>query len=315
MALERLIGRFEGSEIGPLLICFGGMHGNELAGIQALELVFHLLEIEPGTNSNFRFYGNLVGLRGNLRAIELGQRFLEKDLNRQWKPEVIDRVFGNDPEQLRAEDREIFEIMTFVRKEIDRYQPEKLVILDLHTTSAYGGIFTIVNDDPESLRIGVALHAPVVKGLLRGIQGTTLHYFTDDHFPVRTIAVSFEAGQHGEVLSVNRTVAAVINCLQSIGCVDKQSVENRHDELLINFSRGLPKVTELIRTHTVADEKKFRLLPGFKNFQPVERGQLLGYDKTGEIRADEDGLLLMPKYQSQGDDGFFLIRNVNGYFE
>ena len=29
-----------------------------------------------------------------------------------------------------------------------------------------------------------------------------------------------------------------------------------------------------------------------------------------EVRAPDDGLLLMPRYQTQGDDGYFMIRPV-----
>ena len=72
---ERIIGRYSGSDRGPLLIVFGGMHGNEPAGIEALEIMFHMLEMEPMTNPEFRFCGRLVGFRGNLQALREGSRF------------------------------------------------------------------------------------------------------------------------------------------------------------------------------------------------------------------------------------------------
>jgi hypothetical protein len=52
-----------------------------------------------------------------------------------------------------------------------------------------------------------------------------------------------------------------------------------------------------------ADE--FAMAPGFANIQPV-----VARDRSGEIRADEDCLLVMPLYQGKGDDGFFLGREV-----
>ncbi|MEZ5055829.1 MAG: hypothetical protein R2879_02225 [Saprospiraceae bacterium] len=119
-------------------------------------------------------------------------------------------------------------MIQIIRKEIEEYQPPRMILLDLHTTSAFGGIFTIVNNEPESLEIGSQLHAPVITGLLNGINGTSLHYFNNHNFSVPTTAVSFEAGQHDEPLSVNRTIAAIINCLRTVGCVRKEDVENRH---------------------------------------------------------------------------------------
>ena len=36
----------------------------------------------------------------------------------------------------------------------------------------------------------------------------------------------------------------------------------------------------------------------------------IAQDKQGPIEAPEDALLLMPLYQSQGEDGFFLIKKL-----
>jgi len=44
----------------------------------------------------------------------------------------------------------------------------------------------------------------------------------------------------------------------------------------------------------------------------VRAGTLLARDKAGEIRAREDGIVVMPLYQGQGEDGFFLGRAVAG---
>ncbi|MCB0662411.1 MAG: succinylglutamate desuccinylase/aspartoacylase family protein [Saprospiraceae bacterium] len=308
MAFERIIGRFTGERGGPLVVCMGGVHGNEKAGVEALELVFKMLEVEPITNPYFRFRGRLLGIKGNLQALNKNVRYLEKDLNRQWTTENAERILNSPPETLEAEDREIFEILTLLREEIEQYRPPKMVVLDLHTTSAFGGIFTIVNETKESLEIGVQLHAPVILGLTKGIQGTSLHYFTNENFPIPTVAVSFEAGQHEEPLSVNRSIAAVINCLRTVQCVRKEDVENRHDELLIDFSKNLPKVNELVTNYHVKGNEVFELVPGLRNFQPVKKDQLLGTDADGPILSPDDGLILMPRYQKQGDDGFFIIK-------
>lgn len=310
--MDRIIGRHTGKR-GPLLIVLGGIHGNEPAGVRALESMFKMLSAEPETNPDFHFYGRLLGLRGNVRAMKAGKRFIVKDLNRQWTLENIARIRSAPLAELDAEDLELLELLTVIEAEIADYQPEKIVLLDFHTTTAFGGIFSIATDDPESIRIAVELHAPVVKGLLKSIRGTSLHYFCNDNFEADTVAVCFESGQHNEKLSVNRAIAALTNCMRSIGCVRAEDVENRHDSLLIEYSRGLPKVTELIEIHAIQSYDHFRMEPGYKNFQAIKKGELLAVDKEGEIHAAEDGLILMPLYQKQGDDGFFLIRQVEGY--
>jgi len=52
------------------------------------------------------------------------------------------------------------------------------------------------------------------------------------------------------------------------------------------------------------------MLPGLKNFQSVKKNQWLANDLNGEIKAGEKGRIFMPLYQSKGNDGFFLIREV-----
>lgn len=313
MDKERVIGRYTGTEKGPLLIVFGAMHGNEPAGVKALKLMLKMLEVEPITNPEFRFKGRLLGLIGNVRAMKTGERFIDKDLNRQWTKENVERVKSAPEETLDSEDLELKEILSVVEAEIEAYQPTKLVVLDLHTTTAYGGIFSIPTDDEESIRIALELHAPVVKGMLAGIKGTSLHYFNNDNFEIDTTAVCFESGQHEEELSTNRAIAAITNCTRTIGCVEAIHIENRHDSILIEYSKELPKIAELMEIHSIKPGDDFEMMPNFKNFQKIKRGEWIAKDKNGKILSSTDGRILMPLYQKQGDDGFFLIKTMEGY--
>lgn len=313
MEVDRIIGEYTGPNRGPLFVCFAGMHGNEPAGVEALRILFTLLVNEPHINPRFKFWGRMVGVAGNLQALRRKTRFIDKDMNRQWTPENIVRIKATPDEQLEAEDAEIKAILKLIDQEISTYQPEKLILLDLHTTTASGGIFTITCDDPESVAIGTELHAPVIKGLLNGIEGTTLHYFNTQNIGIPTIAVTFESGQHEDPLSVNRAIAAIINCMRTIGNVKAEHVENRHDALLIEYSRELPKVAELIMCHRIQEGDDFVMEPGYENFQKVKKGDLLAQDRYGPIYAVADASILMPLYQKQGDDGFFLVKTVETF--
>ena len=316
---EHIIGEFEGNEKGPLIICLAGMHGNEPAGVQALKIIFQLLEKEPVANPDFNYKGKIVGLLGNAKAHREGKRHIIKDLNRMWTPANIKRLQKRHTEDLFAEEKEMKELLEVIEYHISVYQPDSIILLDLHTTSAGGGIFTIASDDPESIRIAVELHAPVITGMLRGIKGTTLHFFTNENLrtfitnlPATTpvSGIAFEAGQHNDPLSVNRCIASIINCMRSVGSVLAEDVENRHDQLLQDYSRDLPKIAELIKVHSIGLLDDFKMMPGFKNFQAVKQGEQLATDRHGPILSPEDALILMPLYQPQGSDGFFLIKEV-----
>ncbi|MBK8705758.1 MAG: hypothetical protein IPN33_20820 [Saprospiraceae bacterium] len=72
----------------------------------------------------------------------------------------------------------------------------------------------------------------------------------------------------------------------------------------------MPKVAELVTSHRVHPGDQFQMRPGYANFQPVQRGELLAHDAGGPITAISDGLILMPLYQPQGSDGFFIVKPV-----
>jgi len=222
---SRIIGRYDGAEKGPLFICTSGVHGNELAGVKALDFMLKMLEVEPITNESFSYKGRLLALRGNLKAMDNGQRFITEDLNRKWKIKDVEKIISSPPTELRNEDLELFELHKAIHDEIADYQPSSLVFLDLHTTTADGGIFTIPFEDDASIAVAKELFAPVVLGLLDGIEGTMMHYFNQDRFPeIPTTSLCFESGQHDDPLSVNRAIAAITNCMRAIGSVRKEDV-------------------------------------------------------------------------------------------
>jgi len=311
---NRIIGKYVSETEGPMLLCIAGMHGNEHAGVRALDLLLKMIEVEPITNPDFRFRGSIIGIRGNLQALAKDTRFIEKDLNRSLQPDYVDYILKQEEGLLRAEDLEIYHLINTIKREIKSVAPKRVVVLDLHTTTAYGGIFTITSNDPESIRIGVDMHAPVITGFENVLDGTSMGYFKPENFSGMPIAtVVFESGQHEEPLSVNRAIAATINCMQTIGCVAAEDVENRHDYLLIEYSRDLPKVARLLSRYHVKDGEKFKMVPNFKNFGPVKKGDLLAIENGNAITAPQDGLIVMPKYQNQGQDGFFLVEEMEGY--
>ena len=306
----RIIGSYQGKEKGPLMFVMGSIHGNEPAGTLAVEELFLMLEKESEKKTDFSFRGKLIGIRGNLKAIKNNQRFIHKDLNRQWTTENIARVTSAPFEALDSEDQELRELINYIHSEIERYQPKEIILLDLHTTTAYGGIFTIVSDDSRSVSIGLAMHAPVIKGLLNGISGTSLHYFKTENFGIPTTAVCFESGQHREPLAVTRAVSALVSFLRAVGSVKPEDVEHKHDLILKTHSKNLPAFSELVKVHSIKPGDNFIMQPGFSNFQKIKEGTLLATDKTGNILAACDGMILMPLYQPQGDDGFFIIKEI-----
>lgn len=313
--MNRVIGSFQGQNDGALVLAFGALHGNEPAGVRAIEEVIQMLQQEVANSPDFIFYGKFVGILGNRRAYEEGARFLEKDLNRQWTLENMRRIQHQQSAGLTNEDLEIAELFEAIHAEIRTSSPETIVLLDLHTTSADGGIFCIPTDEKASLRLAKELHAPVILNLFQGVEGTLLRFAADGHFqmggfPKHTFGVAFEAGQHNDPLSVSRSVAGIVNCLRAAGCVGQEDLNTRHDDILQQYSDRLPKVTRLRHVHHIRPGDEFRMRPGYINFQPIQKGEHLADDVTGPIYAPDAGLILMPLYQPKGSDGFFIVEEL-----
>ncbi len=307
--LNRVIGTFGGPTPGPLVIVTAAIHGNEPAGVQALKDAFLMLENNPARE----FKGKLVGLIGNVQAYAAGSRFVSQDFNRMWKREHLDKLLLQPEQELQDEDLEFVQLYRCVHDEIRKTKPDRLLLLDLHTTSASGGIFCIPTDEGESLAWAKDLHAPVILNLFERVEGTFLRFavegnFSDGKTAAPTLCVAYEAGQHEDPLSANRSLSAILNTLHFAGCTADLNLKSPHEMILQKSFAELPKVTRLIHAHHIKPEDAFAMRPGYVNFQKVQKGEHLADDAKGAVLAAHTGLILMPLYQAKGSDGFFLVK-------
>lgn len=304
--IKRLIGQYTQRKAGPLFIILGGIHGNEYSGIEALTRVFAKLKRLKPT-----FNGFFAGIAGNIKALQQGVRFLEKDLNRQWFPENIARIERAKKHELTSpEDIEQKELLTryhYIRSR-NNLQHTDYVMLDLHTTSARGGTYTIAPSHNKSKEIALALHLPVIIGLEKVINGTTLHYFSEQDMA----SFCLEAGQHQNPASADRMEAAIWITLCTIGCMKAEDIPNfeKYEALLKERGRGLPRMVKFRYRHAITEKDQFVMRLGYKNFQAIKEGEHLADDVKGKVLSPCDGLILMPLYQKQGEDGFFIVETV-----
>ncbi len=310
---RRIIGQYRGENtaaFSPLVIVLGAIHGNEPAGIAAIERLLAALE----TLKKGQFRGTIIGLCGNVAALARGVRYLEQDLNRLFAPTQIARARALAPERRHAEDRELLELLNTIAQEIRQAQPSELILIDLHTTSAQDGIFAIAPEaDAASEQLAQQLAVPVVRKLTQGIGGTVLHYFNTSNMGIPTRVIGFEAGQHADPQSAARALAVLLTALETLDCLDSDVLPSLATvrNILARTTQHLPHLVELIYTHQLNASDAFEMLPDFRNFQPVQKGQHLANDIRGKICSPDNGLILMPLYQKKGNDGFFLVHQVD----
>lgn len=53
---------------------------------------------------------------------------------------------------------------------------------------------------------------------------------------------------------------------------------------------------------------------GFKSFQNIKKGTALAMSNQQQVKSAYNAKLFMPLYQSQGEEGFFIIKLIKPFF-
>ncbi|MCB9617748.1 MAG: succinylglutamate desuccinylase/aspartoacylase family protein [Sandaracinus sp.] len=281
---------------GPTLVITGAIHGNEPAGLIAAERFVRALP---------RLRGRVLVVEGNRGARALGRRFVVRDLNRLWSEASVAQKL-DDPDA-EHEDREQAELARlFAKLETEHGGP--LVFVDLHTTSGDSPAFVCAADTLANRELARSVPLPLVLGLEETIEGTMLGWLVGRGH----VGIAIEGGRHDDPAAIGAHEAALVCVLHRLGMAEFDAVRRR--EAHQTLARDVPSVVEIRHRHVVREGDGFVMRPGFTSFDPVARGQTLAEDHEGPIVADEDALVLMPRYQAQGDDGFFLARPVRPFW-
>ena len=341
----RIRWHIQGAAEGPLLVLFAGIHGNEPAGIRAIDGLAEELMARSE-----EFLGTLYVITGNQRALELGVRYIDTDLNRLWErvdvdaPEAVGiasdaqdtsgvqgasdvqdtsgvqdssdvqgasdvQIYGTSEPSEPSEYIETREIRQTLDEILQRHAntASDIVFSDLHTTSSESCAFLLINDTLENRRMAKKFPLPQILGIEENIHGTLLSYINNLGYK----SIGFEAGAHDSEASVSRTRAFLKLLLHNSGILLLSEAEKRVEEARLEVYETVPADYYEIKHHQyVEDPRTFRMKPGFENFDSVSAGQLLAEENGEAVTAPMKGRIFMPLYQEKGHDGFLIIRKV-----
>ncbi len=303
---DRVLGRIRGAWPGPTLLCVGGLHGNEPSGLEALERV--LERLAPRARA---MRGELVALTGNRSALALSRRFVDRDLNRSWTDERIARLKEEGHLGGHTEDREQVELLDAIEAVVaDARGP--VYFLDLHTTSGGGGPFITFGDTLPNRALAAHIPVPMILGLEELVDGTLLAFLSRHGI----VGAVYETGQHSEPRATDRAEAGVWLAAAAVGLLPESLLpEAAAGRKLLKRDTGhLPPAMEMVYRHHIEPLDGFVMDPGYRNFQPVDKGQSVARDVRGPVQVQWGGRILMPLYQAQGEDGFFLIRDFSTFW-
>lgn len=300
--VERVITKIEGSTKGPVVVFFGGIHGNETAGVFALNKVLNSID-------KALIKGTIYGISGNLKALENNQRFISTDFNRMWTNDHLLELKNKQPQS--SEEIEQIELYNILHEIIDSHKGP-FYFIDLHTTSSKTLPFITINDAIINRKFSQQFPVPIVLGIEEYLSGPLLSYINTLGY----VSIGFESGQHDEVSAIKNSEAFIYLALVYTNCISKEKIENfeTYIKQLQTAAENERSVFEIVYLHTIGNVEKFKMLPGFKSFQFVKKGTALALSNGKQLMAKRDSVMFMPLYQNKGKDGYFLIRKIKPFF-
>lgn len=267
-----------GDNPGKTVTIIGGLHGNETGGILALKRTISDLKIASG-KVNFIF--------GNPRAIERGVRFTEMNLNRAFKEEKDLR-----PEEIRSYERNrAIEIEGILR--------QSDALLDIHSSETPNSPPFIICDKAE---IAIANKLPF---RIATFGWDNLESGSTDHFMhnLGKIGICVECGTNGDPKSADKAYEAILSFLKIFNVIDGKDIRPDYQQV---FNCKYIYITKF----------NFRPIRSFQDFEPVKKGENIGFDGDKVIKAEFDGFILFCRTrEKEGTEAFILAEEYNCYNE
>ncbi|PKD42778.1 succinylglutamate desuccinylase/aspartoacylase domain-containing protein [Rhodohalobacter barkolensis] len=299
------------SSEGPIVVLFVGLHGNETAGVKAVDRVIGSLLKESHIVN-----GSLYAITGNMEALSQGVRYVDTDLNRLWEKFNTEQDFSLSNQQNEStpvEHLESLSIKSAIEDILSKHNQhhQEIIFADLHTTSSESCAFILLNDTLANRSVARKFPVPQILGIEESIHGTLLSYINNLGYR----AIGFEAGAHTSRNSVIRSEAFIMLLLHYNDMIKLEETELSEYETKIRAYSDVPDTYFDIRYHHIIDDSEtFSMMPGFKNFDPVDIGTPLAYHDNKLVKAPETGRIFMPLYQKRGNDGFLIIKKVSPFW-
>lgn len=259
---------------GPTLAIFAGLHGNETAGVFALQELIPKLKITRG--KIFIAYANPP-------AIEAGVRMINKNMNRCFDKDNK----GTDPEDIRAR-----ELMTVLDK-CD-------ALLDLHMFYDDDGVPFVICEDNA-----VDIAGKFDVDIISTNWDTTEPGAADGYmFRLGKIGICIECGPISKAQEYKDfSIRTIYQFLRHFDMSDS----------LTEFSikpKRIVRASHMVRKSSV----NFKLIDGFRNFDKMKNGQIISVDGEEKYIAHDGECIIFPHYNARIGEEAFIIgteQNIN----
>lgn len=286
---------YQATQAGPHLLLLGAVHGNEKCGTKAIRQLITKLDTEEWILKRGKL--TLVPVC-NPMAYDQNVRYVERNLNRYFgpvqTPETYEAKIGNLLCPLLAECDYLLDIHSYTIG-----GPPFIVLEEIKTQAeidmlqCLGNLTVLTGWNKAYANTGQKSIDPLQAAESTGTTEYARRY--------GATAITLECGQHDDPASVPIAFAAIASLLQHLalaytGCEKPpasplQTVETR--QVIYHQDEGI-------------------LARNFANFEEIHKHELIGRRASGEeIRAPEDGVIIMPKpsYSAGAEWFYFGVKN------
>ncbi len=252
---------------GPTLAIFAGVHGNETAGVLALEEVIPELKLAKG--KIFLAYANPPALAKNVRMIN-------KNLNRCF----YKGNNGNTPEDVRA--RELMNVL-------DKCD----ALLDIHMFYDDDGSPFVICEE-NAIKVAEIFDVDVISTNWTETEpgGADGYMFENGK-----IGICLECGPISKAAEYkNFAKVSIYQYLSYYGLINNSVGYSLKKKRIIKSIKAVIKDTEL-----------FSLLPGFTNFQKLNAGELIAKNKDIYFIAKKNECIIFPHYNARVGEEAYII--------
>jgi hypothetical protein len=270
--------RFVAKEAGAHVLVTALVHGNELCGAIALDMLLKS-GLRPRRGTLTLAFCNVAAFERFDAANPSASRFVDEDFNRVWSPDVLDGS-RNTVETIRA--REIRPIVA-----------EADFLLDIHSMQHATAPLTLCGplDKGRAWAKRIAFPELIVSdhGHAAGRRMRDYGGFGDPASPKNALLV--ECGQHWERSSVTVAVRTMLRVLVDCGTFNRDDIAS----LMPPDAPTRPRVVEITHPVTIKSDR-FAFVQAFRGLEVIPRqGTVIAHDGDEAIVTPyDDCILIMP---------------------
>jgi uncharacterized protein len=250
---------------GPRVVMFGGIHGDEVSGVHAVEKLF--FDFFGGKRRLLR--GSLTLARGNESALATERRYIKHNLNRMFKKEYGPEIDGTSYEYARAQE------LKPLLENCDYF-------LDMHSAPTAQEPFLVVEAGAADFyaQLGISRLMTGWSKFSGGTTGGDAENYANTH---GAKAATLESGCHFDKSSIDVANQAALAFLSIL-------------EMIESNERPSPVPVERYDVYKVVtkDFEDFRYAGEVNNFQLFKAGEAFAFQNGRPVTVAEDTHLLIP---------------------